>query len=457
MKNILKKAGLFVAVLLTVVSCLKDKEVVNYPQCAITSFTVGNITTYFNTKTSDGLYDSIYTRVIDGSSIGFNIDQLKGEIESVDSIIGWADISRVVPTITYTGLIFCKQRGWDNYYSFTSGVDSVDFTQDVEFLVFSTDQQNNRIYKAKLNKAKLVADSLYWTDMASTSLTLSGVHRSVSLGSRIYAFADNSGAPTVTSFDTATESAWTTPAALTGCGSTLDVRTVVVFNDKFYALAADGHLYSSDAAVQGVAWTQAGDVTLTSLLCADPTYLYAYDGSKIVQSSDLLTWTANGVTDLDKLPVAPVQSAYYQTKTHAGMQHVVMLGLTNESTRNTTCWYKVSSSDKDLNQQWNHLPAPAGSDYVLPVMESLTMVRLGDQLVAFGGADPNTGDTAQAFKTIYTSDDNGLSWQPHTTRILLPKELNENPTLPVSAVVVNGKIWLLQSGGKVWCGTIGKK
>ena len=131
MKNILKKAGWFVAVALTVVSCLKDKEVVTYPQCAITSFTVGNITTYFTTKTSDGLYDSIYSRVIDGSSIGFNIDQLKGEIESVDSIIGWADISRVVPTITYSGLIFCKQRGWDNYYSFTSGVDSVDFTQEI--------------------------------------------------------------------------------------------------------------------------------------------------------------------------------------------------------------------------------------------------------------------------------------------------------------------------------------
>lgn len=456
MKNILKKAGWFVAVALTVVSCLKDKEVVTYPQCAITSFTVGNITTYFTTKTSDGLYDSIYSRVIDGSSIGFNIDQLKGEIESVDSIIGWADISRVVPTVTYSGLIFCKQRGWDSYYSFTSGVDSVDFTQDVEFLVVSTDEQNNRIYKAKLNKANLVADSLYWTDKTATGLSLTGMHRSVSLGSRIYVFADNGGVPTVTSFDTETELPWTAATTLTGCASTLDVRTVVVFKDNFYALAADGHLYSSNADVEGVSWTQVGDMTLKCLLCADNAWLYGYDGSQIVQSSDLLTWTSNGTSDLDKLPALPVQSACYNMKTNSGMQHVVMVGMTEETTRCTTSWYKVSSADKDINQQWNYIPAPAGSEYVLPAMENLTMVRLGDQLVAFGGADANTGETAKSYTTVYTSDDNGLSWQPHTTRILLPKELNENPAQPVSAVVIDGKIWLMQSGGKVWCGTKGK-
>lgn len=455
MKKIAIKIGVFAAVMLSLVSCLKDREVVTYPQCAITSFTIGNITTKFYTKTTDGLNDSTYTRVIDGTSIAFNIDQLKGEIESVDSIIGWADISRVVPTITYSGLLFCKQRGWDDYYSFTSGSDSVDFTQDVEFLVISSDQENSRVYKAKLNKANLLVDSLYWTDRSTTGLTLNGKHRSVVIGKNIYTFADNGGVPTVTWFDTEADAAWTTPETLTGSAATLDIASIVVFQDKFYGLDTDGHLYCSTTETQGSVWMAVGSETFSQLLCADKTYLYAFDGSQIVQSSDLMTWTANGNTDLDKLPAAPIQSAAYDSQTNASMQHVVMVGTAGTTEKASVTWYKISSADTDSNQPWNYIPAPTGSDYILPAMENLTMVRLGNQLLAFGGADANVGDTKMAYKTLYSSVDQGLSWQPFTTKKSLPKELHENLSLEVSAVVVGSQIWLMQSGGKVWCGEIG--
>ena len=455
MKKIVTKIGVFAAVMLTLVSCLKDREVVTYPQCAITSFTIGNITTKFYTKTADGLNDSTYTRVIDGKSIAFNIDQLKGEIESVDSIIGWADISRVVPTITYSGVLYCKQRGWDDFYWFSAGTDSVDFTQDVEFMVISTDDKNSRVYKAKLNKANLIVDSLYWTDRSATGLTLNGKHRSVVLDKQIYTFADNGGAPTVTMFDTEADATWTTPETLTGSAATLDIASIVVFQDKFYGLDADGHLYSSTAETQGSVWMAVGSETFDRLLCADKTYLYAFDGSKIVQSSDLMTWTANGTADMDKLPASPIQSAAYASQTNASMQHVVMVGLTGTTEKSSVTWYKVSSAESDSNQPWNYIPAPTGSDYILPAMENMTMVRLGNQLLAFGGADANVGDTKMAYKTLYSSVDQGLSWQPFTTKKSLPKELNENPSLEVSAVVVGSQIWLMQSGGKVWCGEIG--
>ena len=148
MKTLLGKICLLTATVLMMASCLKTEDKVTYPQCAITSFSVGTITTTFHTTTKDGLNDSTYTRVIDGKSIYFNIDQVKGTIESVDSIISWADISRVVTTVTYNGYIFCKQRGWDDYYNFVSGTDSVDYTKDVEFLVVSTDGANSKTYTA---------------------------------------------------------------------------------------------------------------------------------------------------------------------------------------------------------------------------------------------------------------------------------------------------------------------
>lgn len=457
MKRILTKICLFAAVALTVVSCLKDKDVTTYPQCAILSFSIGNITTRFYTKTHDGLSDSTYTRVIDGSTVGFNIDQLKGEIESVDSIIGWADISRVVPQITYSGQLFCKQHGWDAYYSFASGTDSVDFTHDVEFLVVSTDQQNSRIYKARLNKASLVSDSLYWTDMSDTHLSLSGLHRSIALGTRIYTFAAGDGSPTVTTLDTSDPTAWTPATALTGAASDLDILSITLFQDKFYALGADGHLYTASPETQGAEWTLAdGGKTFSRLLCADKTYLYAHDGTCIVQSADLLTWTPNGTADLDQLPAAPVQSAAYNTQTHGGLQHVVMLGLNGTAEKKTSTWYKISSADNDIDQPWDHIPTPA-TTYVLPALDNLTMVRLGNTLLAFGGADANTGNTEKAFKTLYESADNGLTWHPYTSKKCLPEQLNEAPAQPVTAVSVGDQMWLIQSGGKVWRGIIGRQ
>ena len=456
MKITLKNITLMTLLALAVSSCLKDKEVSTSPWCAITSFTVGNITTYFTTKTADGLNDSVYSRVIDGGTIHFNIDQKNGVIESVDSIVNWANISRVVPTVTYQGYIYCKQRGSDTYFSFSSGTDSVDFTQDVEFLMVSTDEVNTRIYKAKLNKAVLVSDSLYWKDCSSTGLTLAGLHRTVVMGNDIYVFAEGGGTPTVTSLATTDKTAtWTAPQNLTGSDGVIDYRSVTVFKGQFYALNDAGKLYCSDATSGGSVWTEATmtDATLDRLLCADDNYLYAFDGTSIVQSPD---WSRNGTDHIDQLPVSPVASAAYTSRTNTKLQHVVMLGLPATVDTYANVWYKISSADKDQNQAWDYVPVLSDNDYGLPAMQNMTMLYFSGQLLAFGGALATDGETKDAFRYIYASRDNGLTWHPYTSSVMLPKELNEAPALAVSAAVVGEELWLIQSGGRVWCGKIGQ-
>ena len=401
MKIILGKIGLFAAAVLMFVSCLKTEETPTYAQCSISSFSIGTITTTFHTTTKDGLSDSTYTRVIDGKSIHFNIDQVQGKIESVDSIISWADISRVVTTVTYSGSIFCKQRGWDDYYSFTSGTDSVDYTQDVEFLLMSTDGKNVKTYKVKLNQAKLDSDSLYLSDRSSRGLTLEGEHRTVAINNTIYVFAENGGSPTVTSLDTSTDGNWTAPETLTGCTvGSIDVRSVVVYENAFYALSTDGTLYTSTPMVMGVAWTKASDYKLERLLCADDMYLYGYNGEAIVMTFDMETWTVNGTTDLNFLPVSPISYAAYDTKTNDELQNVVMLGQTDPAGDYTSIWFKISSGDLETNQQWNYLPVAIDNDFGLPSMSHTTMVRLRNLLLAFGGTKPGSADLSDAYSYI---------------------------------------------------------
>ena len=93
MKNFLTTIGLcFVAACLAT-SCLKEEETVSSPECAITAFTVGDIKTAMTIQTADGS-DSTVTRVLSGSSIHFNIDQLNGTIYSVDSLPRWVNQAR---------------------------------------------------------------------------------------------------------------------------------------------------------------------------------------------------------------------------------------------------------------------------------------------------------------------------------------------------------------------------
>lgn len=453
----LRKLSLFLAVALCAVSCLKEKEVETYPQCAITAFKLGNITTRFTTVASDGS-DSTYIRLIDGSTVGFNIDHLNGVIESVDSIVNWADISRVVTTINYTGYIYCKQRGWDNYYAFVSGSDSVDYTQDVEFLVVSTDGQNSRTYKAILHKAVMTADSLYWKDKSATNLTLEGNHHSVTLGNAVYVFAENGGTPTVTSLQTDDDAAlWTAPAVISGVDGTLDYKSVVAFNGQFYALSSGGNLYTSTAEQGGKTWAKVDDIKMERLLCADAAYIYAYDGTAILQSADGTTWTPNGTADLDKLPQSPVLCNATLSNTNSHLQHVVMAGVANPTDAYAAVWYKVSSYDTSTNQTWSCVSSSTEEAYKLEARECLSMVSLNNQLLAFGGKKLQAGETDDAYRYTYSSTDHGLSWHRNSTKLLLPDALREAPEKAVTSVTIGDQLWLIQSGGKVWRGMIGKK
>jgi len=427
-------------------SCLKDDDQkAEAPQCAIISFKVGDIKSKMTIQKADGT-DSTFTVSLSGSTIYFNIDQLNNRIETIDSLPSWLNISRVVPTITSNGYVYVQQDAKDeNFTTFTSGKDSIDFTKPVHFLCVSYDGTATKTYQAFMHLGTTDSDSLYWTTPAEGAMhPVSGQHRSVVLDDRVLVFSENGGNPTVTSTAADGTESWTTPAALTGTTATIDYASVTVFGSHLYALDTEGHLCQSDAT--GTEWATVGDRTFIRLLAADGTYLYAADATGILSSNDLENWRLCGTTDLEMLPNNPISAEFYDTRTNTALQNVVMMGLSNQNTENAVVWYKVSSADEQYDQAWNYISITPDNAYGMPRLQNVQMLRYHNALLAFGAP----------YDALYRSFDNGITWHKAVSLMALPTDLKDS-TLPTSAFVADGKIWILQSGGKLWKGEVGKK
>lgn len=451
MKTIIYNIVAYAVVALAVTSCLKDEETVTSPECSITSFTVGDIKSGIKTTAKDGS-DSTYYKTLDGDDIYFNIDQIKNRIDGVDSLPSWTDLSRVVPTITSDGYIYVREKGDSLFSYFNSGSDSIDFTSPVEFMVVAYDGLSTKTYTARMYKSTNNVDSLVWTNVASNNLKLNGYHKSLVYDERIYVFAKTDSGMTVTSSSLNSNGrTWTTPVVASGDGAALDYSSVLKYGDKLYALDADGSLYTSDSQSLGKEWKKATDKTFERLLAADNTYIYAYDGSEIVSSADLNTWTGCGDADLDYLPTSSLSFASYTSKTNGSMNALSLVGLSDNSD-NAVVWYKVSSPNSMSNQDWSYMKQDDGNEYVCPKLENLSIVRYDNRLFAIGGKSL-TDDSSVAYSGVYASDDNGLSWRLQTEDIGLPAALS-GQNVPVSITTDGTYVWLIQSGGSIWRGII---
>ena len=443
------------------VSCIKDKDSADVsPLCAITSFSIGNITSYVTTTDASGNATTT-RRVYSGSNVFFSIDQQAGTITSTEPLPSWITLGRVVAKFTSYGNVF--QVIDSVYYGLTSGTDSVDVSAPRRLACMSTDGQYVKYYTLTLSKKAEASDSIVWEHLSEADLELSGSHRALtvtarytdtegadSLVKRLMVFsADEAGKPQVTS--TTDGQDWTVPERLSGAEGTIDWTSVVEHQGRLYAIDDLGKLYASGEETKGTTWTKVADTQFKRLLCADGVFLYAYDGEGIVATADMEQWTPQGTENLDMLPERCTYGFHRQSNTNNEMTLAMMGGLSDNNTKYGVSWYKVTSLSPQYNQPWSYIQVSGENTHALPRLEELSTVSYGGNLYAMGRRKQTDGTLL--FEGFYCSEDNGIAWFLQGSKWLLPKDLNAADG-PASVALLGSTLYVVQDGGKVWRGVI---
>lgn len=434
-------------------SCLGDETVYTDPECSITSFSVSDIVSNITVQKPDGS-DSIYSKTISGDYIYFNIDQLNNKIYTVDSLPYWTDVTHVIPTVTSDGVVYFRNQGEELYRYLNNGKDSIDFTAPVEFLVVAYNANDTKRYTVSINKSSAEIDSLVWTRVVGADLSLDGVHHSLYHDGRIYIFSDNGGHPAVTSTSMLSEGrSWKAETEMSGAEGTIDFSSVVSFKGNMYALDSEGGIYESNSDRRGETWVLASEKKLKKILAVDSNYLYGFDGTSIVATTDLLNWDENGNVDINMLPDECISYASYATKTNPSLENVVLLGNSDNLEDMAAAWFKISSANEENDETWNYIQVTDENPYPCPKLENLQMVRYNGALYAFGGKAVNGFSGYTPYGFFYCSNDNGITWHKMEEKVALPSQVR-GVDVPLSIVRVDNELWLFQSGGNIWRGRI---
>ena len=444
-KHTFRSMAVLMMTVFVLASCLGSDDIETTPQCAITSFEVNSITCDALAKKYDqygNATDTIVTKTMYGSQIYFNIDQLNGHIYTVDSLPNWVNLEKVVPVVYAQGDLFYKLQPEDElYYQLESGKTIINFSKTVELLCASTDGLSKRIYTVDLYKHTGNTDTLEWKPISS-DLAITGASKVFYVDGKVFVFAQNEEEQPVMTFAEADNAkTWSEPVSIP-----VENGSIVLFNNNFYGLSNDGYIYRSAPEQLGATWDKASDQVVERLLAADAYYLYAYDGTSIIGSSDLITWNVEGTEDLDMLPETSINAIANPSNTNQNLQITVMTGLSSQNKQNGVTWCKSSSMDTSINQPWAYIQVTLDNAYGMPHFDYASVTYYEGALFAIGVEDG-------AYNELYRSDDNGITWHPQSKKYPMPTDLK--PANGVASIVaVDKNLWIIQENGKVWQGSI---
>lgn len=447
MKKIVATLGCFVVAALLLTSCLDDEteyELTAY--ASITSFSINDIETVVTATTSEGT-DTTYTTTVTGSDYLFTIDHLAGEVYNRDSLPVGTDVTKVTVNLGFEGYYAVRGEG-DEAVAYSS-TDSIDFSSPVRFTIYATDGTSARPYYIRLNVHQTEADSLMWQRVENTTFPGEKMQQQKALtkGGRLYVFAQSEEGLLVASTLLTDGVQWTDAVVAEGLQGEADCRSAVVLDGRFYLLAS-GKLYVSE---EGTDWVLATDeMDFSDMVAATDNMLYLRSGNKVIAGTPAEGWDTIQTVNTATFPHAPsvVKSVL---SSNESITRTVLVGTTESETDSyAKVWVKLSNENV-----WTYYN---DQTYGCPALQHLTVIGYDGRLYAFGGRGLNGNDGLQAFESIYTSTDGGVTWQRQRKVIGLPAELLGFDGY-YSCVVdeESNCIWIMCSGsGAVYKGRISR-
>lgn len=477
MKIIFKPFAILLSALFLMASCLGDSEsddITYYGDAAITSFTLGTLDRTMHTLSSAG-EDSTYTASVTGSDYKMYIDQAQRSIYNADSLPQGTDVSRVLCTVgsKNSGLVTIKDVDSDTlrYYSST---DSIDFSSEREFRVYSTDGMSFRAYKVKLNVHQEDPDSFRWNAImtgAGNPFASARGMKAVVYNGKVYVFASDGTSTSVYTTPVSGAQTWAQLSAkdASGVAMTLDAdayKSATVFGNLIYTLTGGSTVVSAD----GEQWIPGTSVNTASgaaqpVLLAGATqrklYAMGADGSLLSTSvNGGVAWeTESLLGDASRLPVQSVSLAVLPMGTDEESERVVIAGNPADDTFTADSvamvWNKIEEyADDSDSHGW--MPCSDDSGKPLPRLANISMMKYGKVLIAFGGRGLGTSK-AEAFADIYVSEDNGLTWQTGTDYVLPEGFANGGSDVFAATVDADNCLWIICGGnGAVWRGRLNR-
>ena len=451
MKKILVACLMF-SPLFLLTSCLEEggDEYTIDPYVALKSFSLDDLPLYTGYVTSEG-EDTVAVSWVYGANYPFVIDQKSREVYNPDSWPYGVDLTKVLVNVDSDGIAYLYNDSAKTYTVITS-TDSLDFSYPRRLFVSALGGEFVQEYKVTVNAHKIDPYLMVWDSLSVAA----GIAKPVSMfeqNGKLYLFGtDAEGKALSSSIELDAPVAWSVAAPLSSGNETLQLESIKLFKDKFYAVTSSGMLMISEG---GVEWQSvANDNRFVNLFAATGSELWAVTADSILCSNDGVAFAATEQLP-DGFPLYNVSDNTYPLATNKYITRSLLVGYpAEEENARPMVWSKLSTED-----EWSRYIIASDSSYSCPALRPLSVMQYDNSIYAIGGKGLFGKDSVDAFSAIYTSPDNGLTWSElSNSKIKLPVSLKSNDAPFVAMVASKKYMWIVTGGEKpsVWRGVINR-
>lgn len=424
-------------------SCGTDDALEYTPSsdCFMKAAGLGKLKRIMHTLDSKGK-DSTYVTPVTGSYYPLSIDQKSGRIYNADSLPKGTDAKHIVfSTITASGSVMIRSLATGKDTIFTAS-DSTDFTAERLVTVYSPDGLSQRPYRMSINVHREEADSFRWTRLAAGDPLVAALTRTRALfrNNGIYLFGNSADGTVLLTASPGTPLSWTR----TLLNEDIDIRSVQLFKDRFFALREGEVMTSTD----GHTWTATGSDLKPDLLpVAGTAFLTAIKDRHIYSSSDGHTWTEDRADTPLQLPTENTAGIRMPSPTDPKFENLLFAGLLDG---NAVVWKRNIDLTPEDNEvfPWIYLPPVDNPAYTCPATDGLILLPYDDSTLLIGT------DRETNAPLLRLSRDNGRSWR--SDEFGMPSSLA--PLTAIAATVDEANcIWLFCCGsGEIWRGRLNR-